>query len=65
MSVMESEVIRHCERCDGESNYLINYLTPNNVPDVVCWECVEQEDQRSMRFSPSSTRQRRAVSRVY
>ena len=64
MSVSEGEVIRLCERCDGESNYLINFLTPNNVPEMVCWECVEQENQRSMRFSPSWTRQRRAISRV-
>ena len=65
MSVMEGEVIRHCETCDSESKYLINFLSPNDVPELVCWECVEQEDQRSMRFSPSWTRQRRAVSRVY
>lgn len=65
MSVSEGEVIRLCERCDGESNYLINFLTPNNVPEMVCWECVEQENQRSMRCSPSWTRQRRAISRVY
>lgn len=65
MSVTEGEVTRHCERCDRESKHLINFLSPHNVPELVCWECVEQEDQLSMRFSPSWTRQRRAVSRVY
>ena len=65
MSVTQGEVIRHCERCDRESNYLINFLSPNDVPELVCWECVEREDQRSMRFSPSWTRQRRTASRVY
>lgn len=65
MLVTEGEVIRHCERCDRESSYLINFLSLDNVPEMVCWECVEQEDQRSLRFSPSWTRQRRAVSRAY
>jgi hypothetical protein len=65
MSVMEGEMLRHCERCNRESKYLISHLNPDNVPELVCWECVEQEDQRSMRFSPSWTRQRRAVSRIY
>ena len=65
MSVTEGRVIRHCERCDRESKYLINLLSPHNVPEMVCWKCVEQVDQRSMRFSPSWTRQRRAVSRAY
>ena len=62
---MEGEALRHCERCDRESKYLISHLSPGNVPELVCWECVEQEDQRSMGFSPSRARQRRAVSRIY
>ena len=64
MSVMGGESLRHCERCDRESKYLINFLSPDDVPELVCWNCVEQEDQRSMKFSPSWTRQRRAVSRI-
>ena len=39
MSVTEGEVLRHCERCDRESSYLINFLSPHNVPELVCWEC--------------------------
>lgn len=65
MSVMVGEVLRHCERCDRGSKHLLNHLSPDNVAELVCWECVAQEDQRSMRFSPSWTRQRRTVSRLY
>ncbi|HWS56204.1 MAG TPA: hypothetical protein VN228_18835 [Pyrinomonadaceae bacterium] len=58
------ESLRRRERCDSETDYLINFLSPDNVPEPVCWECVEREDKRGVRFSPSWTRQRRAVSRV-
>ena len=30
MSVTEGRVIRHCERCDRESNYLTNFFSPHN-----------------------------------
>ena len=59
MSVTEGEVIRHCERCDRESKHLINSLSPHNVPELVCWECVEQEDQRSRRISAAGGSVRR------
>ena len=65
MKVVGGESLRHCERCDSESKYLINFLSPDDVPELICWECVRQEDQRSMRFNPSWTRQRRAVSSIY
>ncbi len=58
-------LLRHCERCDRESTYLINFLSPDDVPELICWECVREEDQRDIRHSLSWTRQRRSVSRIY
>ena len=34
MSVTGGEVIRHCERCDGESNHLTNFFSPHNGAGV-------------------------------
>lgn len=61
----QGELLRLCERCDRESQYLINFLSPDNVPELICWDCVREGDQRDIRHSPSGTRQRRSVSRIY
>lgn len=65
MWVIEGEVLHYCERCDRESKYLINFLSPDDVPELVCQECVGQQAQRSTRFSPPCAGRQRAVSRVY
>lgn len=65
MSVTRGELLRHCERCDRESTYLINFLSPDNVPEMICWGCVREEDQRGMGHSPLWARQRRAAGRIY
>jgi hypothetical protein len=61
---LEAEVIRHCPRCDGESNYFIKFMSPNNQPEYVCWECVKREDKRKHRFSPAWKRRRRSLTKV-
>ena len=53
----------HCRRCDSE-NRLIKFKSPNNQTYYVCGACVEQEDKREVRFSPSWKRSRRPPSKL-
>ncbi len=54
----------HCARCDSESRRLIKFESPDNQPYYLCSRCVEQEDKREMRFSPSWKRSRRPISKI-
>ena len=49
----------HCRRCDSENRPLIKFKSPDNQPYYLCNSCVEQEDKREMRLSPSWKRSRR------
>lgn len=49
----------HCSRCDSEGRRLIKFMAPNTRPYYLCGACVEQEDQRDKKFSPSWKRSRR------
>src|ERR1044072_348640 len=51
----------HCKRCDSEGPRLIEFRTTNNQTYYLCPACVEQEDKREMRFSPSWKRSRRPM----
>jgi hypothetical protein len=54
----------HCRRCDSENRSLIKFRSPENQPYYLCSRCVEQEDKREMKFSPSWRRSRRPTSNV-
>ncbi len=54
----------HCRRCDSENRRLIKFKSPNNQPYYLCGACVEQEDKRELRFSPSWKRSRRPSTKL-
>lgn len=54
----------HCSRCDSEKRRLIKFKSPENQPYYLCSRCVEQDDKREMRFSPSWSRSRRPTDKV-
>jgi hypothetical protein len=64
MSFLERQVLPHCSRCDRVSQYLVQFLSPDNQTEQVCWKCVKREDKRHHRFSPAWKRQRRPTRRV-
>lgn len=64
MPATGDETTRLCERCDDETTRLINFLSPDNVPEMVCWRCVEQEGQGTTRFSTGWIRQRRQAGKT-
>jgi hypothetical protein len=49
----------HCRRCDSENRRLIKFKSPDNQTYYLCGACVEQEDKREVRFTPSWKRSRR------
>jgi len=48
-----SESHLHCMKCDSENGRLIKFNSPNNQTYYLCSDCVEQDDKREKRFSPS------------
>jgi hypothetical protein len=54
----------HCRRCDTQGRSLIEFRTPSNQVYFLCAACVEQEDKREMRFSPSWKRSRRPPAKL-
>ena len=52
----------HCRRCDSENHLFIKFKSPYNQPYYLCGACVEQEDKREFKFSPSWNRSRRPSS---
>ena len=50
--------MRYCRRCTSE-RHLIKFMTPDSLPYYLCGPCVEEDDKRKMRFSPSWKRTRR------
>jgi len=45
MSQLEHE-IRRCQRCDRETNHVVESIDDDNRPQFVCWECVERDEKR-------------------
>jgi len=66
MSLVDNQ-IRRCQRCDRETDHIIESVTEDNRPILVCWECVERHEkrfntkpgwrrkQRSRRYEPLKT----------
>ena len=57
--LMDNKTHPHCRRCDSENRHLIKFKSADNQPYYLCSRCVEQEDKREMRFSPSWKRSHR------
>ena len=45
MSLLDHQV-RRCERCDRETDHLIESIDANSQPHYLCWECVERQEKR-------------------
>ena len=58
MFFQEDDPVRHCSRCDEESRHLIPFLSPDNVPELVCWSCVREEERRDGRLNTGWSRRR-------
>ena len=59
-----SESHLQCRKCDAENRRLIKFNSPNNQTYYLCSACVEQDDKREKRFSPSWKRSRRPPARL-
>ena len=45
MSALKHGITR-CERCDRETDHVVESIDANNRPHYVCWECTERQEKR-------------------
>ena len=45
MSLLDHKIHR-CERCDRETDHVIESIGDDNRPHFLCWECVERHEKR-------------------
>ncbi len=38
--------VRRCEKCDRETEHLVESIDPDSRMHYVCWECVERQEKR-------------------
>lgn len=64
LELMHNKSLPHCSRCDSETRRLIKFKSPDNQPYYLCSRCVELDDKREMRLTPSWRRSRRPTSKT-
>ena len=62
--LMDNKYLPHCSRCDSETPRLIKFKNPDYQPYYLCSRCVEQDDKREMRLTPSWRRSRRPTNKI-
>lgn len=45
MSLLD-DIVRRCERCDRETDRVIESIGMDNRPHYSCWDCVAREEKR-------------------
>ena len=43
---VEDPKIHRCERCDRETDHVIEFIGADNQQHFFCWDCVERNEKR-------------------